>query len=103
MDAFLINSRIPTSKFLECFVWVRVLLSSQNGLDGFGNHCPVILKILIDLIWVYPLQLGKVVARLGGMHFLMSFIGCIGNLLVNSGLIDILKSAFGGVEKMLTG
>ena len=60
-------------------------------------------KILIDLIWVYPFQLGKVVSRLGGMHFLMSFIGCIGNLLVNSGLIDILKSAFGGVEKMLTG
>ena len=60
-------------------------------------------KILIDLIWVYPLQLGKVVARLGGMHFLMTFIGCIDNLLVNSGLIDILNSAFGGVDKMLTG
>ena len=52
---------------------------------------------------MYPLQLGKAVARLGGMPFLMSFIGCIGNLLVNSGLIDILKSSFGGVEKMLTG
>ena len=25
-------------------------------------------KILVDLIWVYPLQLGKAVARLGGMQ-----------------------------------
>ena len=27
-------------------------------------------KILINLIWVFPFQLGKLVARLGGMHLL---------------------------------
>ena len=33
----------------------------------------------------------------------MSFIGCVGSLMAKSGLVQLLKSAFGGVEKMLTG
>ena len=43
------------------------------------------------------------VSRLGGMHFLMSFIECIGSLMEGSGLKEIMKSAFAGVEKMLLG
>lgn len=33
----------------------------------------------------------------------MSFIGCVGSLMTSSGLTQLVKSAFGGVEKMLTG
>ena len=33
----------------------------------------------------------------------MSFIGCVGNLMQNSGLEAVMKSAFGGVPKMLSG
>ena len=32
---------------------------------------------------------------------LMSFIGCVGVLMSNSGLTNLLKRAFSGVEKML--
>ena len=32
----------------------------------------------------------------------MSFFGCIGNLMSNSGLEDVLSAAFGGVKKMLS-
>ena len=32
----------------------------------------------------------------------MSFIGCVGSLMAKSELTQLLKSAFGGVEKMLT-
>ena len=38
----------------------------------------------------------------GGMRLVMSFVGCIGVLMKNSGLLSWLKSAFGGEEKMLT-
>ena len=38
----------------------------------------------------------------GGMHLVMSFVGCIGVLMKNSGLLSWLKSAFAGEEKMLT-
>ena len=33
----------------------------------------------------------------------MSFSGSVDNLMVDSGLIDILKYAFGGIDKMLSG
>ena len=33
----------------------------------------------------------------------MSFVGCVGKLMDNSGLDSILKSTFGGVDKMLLG
>lgn len=60
-------------------------------------------KVLVDIKWTYPEKFGHFVLRLGGMHFLMTFIWCIGTLIGNSGLEDILQSAFWGVEKMFTG
>ena len=59
-------------------------------------------KILIDIKWAYPEKVKNVIVRLGGMHFLMSYV-CIGKLNVNTGLQEILESAFAGVEKMLMG
>ena len=61
-------------------------------------------RIALNVQWVYPSLFGDdFINRLGGMHFLMSFIGAIGSLMSNSGLEDIMKAAFGGVAKMLTG
>ena len=37
------------------------------------------------------------------MHTLMSFVGSVGALMGNSGLDEVLKAAFGGVTRMLTG
>ena len=56
-------------------------------------------RVLLQVLWDDPVLYKCVFPRLGGMHFLMSFIGCIGTLMANSGLADVLKSAFGGVEK----
>ena len=39
----------------------------------------------------------KMIPRLGGMHWLMSFVGCIGVLMENSGLVPWLECAFAGV------
>ena len=37
------------------------------------------------------------------MHTLMSFVGCVGNLMAESGLEDVMKSTFGGAAHMLCG
>ena len=37
------------------------------------------------------------------MHFLMDIVSCIGTLMADSGLKDILCQTFGSVEKMLVG
>ena len=60
-------------------------------------------KVVVDITWVYPDAFSKFIPRLGGMHLLMSFVGCIGTFMSNSGLEDLLCAAFGGVSKMLAG
>ena len=41
------------------------------------------------------------VPRLGGMHWLMSFIGCVGVRMENRGLVSWLQSAFASVPKKI--
>ena len=54
-------------------------------------------------MWIYHELAIDFIPRLGGMHWLMSFVGSIGTLMMNSGLEDILKKAFASVSKMLAG
>ena len=62
-----------------------------------------IYKIVIDITFHQPDLLTNIVAILGGMHFLMDFVGCVGTLMADSGLKEILMTSFGSVEKMLQG
>ena len=58
----------------------------------------------LNVQWAYPGLYGEdIVIRLGRMHFLMSYIGAVGILMAGSGLEVLIKAAFGGVVKMLTG
>jgi len=59
--------------------------------------------VAVNITWVYPEQFKNFQPRLGGMHYLMSFIGAIGTLMNNTGLAEIMQTAFGGVPKMLCG
>jgi len=59
-------------------------------------------RIIVDIRWVYPYLFTQFIPRPGGMHLLMSFVGSVGTLMANTGLEEIMKSAFGGVAKMLT-
>ena len=60
-------------------------------------------KVALDVIWSDSLRWKYMIPRLGGMHWLMSFIGCVGVLMENSGLVPLLQSAFASVPKMMTG
>ena len=62
-----------------------------------------IYKIVVDISFHQPELLTSVVAILGGMHFIMDFVGCIGALMAESGLKEVLASSFGSVDKMLQG
>ena len=60
-------------------------------------------RIALDITWSDPCRWKLFVPRIGGMHWLMSFVGCVGVLMNNTGLLEILKSAFSGADKMLLG
>jgi len=52
-------------------------------------------KVTLYVKWAYPDRFNDVIPRLGGMHSLMSCVGCIRTLMENSGLSDILNDVFG--------
>jgi hypothetical protein len=60
-------------------------------------------KVAVNITWAYPDRFQNFILRLGGMHFIMNFIGCVGTLMGDTGLADVMESAFGGVAHMLTG
>ena len=60
-------------------------------------------RVAVDVYWTYPERFPDVVLRLGGMHALMSFVGSIGTLMAETGLVELMTPVFGGVGKMLSG
>lgn len=60
-------------------------------------------RVAAHVMWENQALFGNIYLRLGGMHLLMSYVGCIGYLMAGSGIVEVLSEAFGGVLKMLTG
>ena len=60
-------------------------------------------RYAVEIQWARPdiFPQSTFLIRYGGMHMLMSFIGAVGNLMTETGLSNILSSAFSGVHKML--
>ena len=60
-------------------------------------------RVALHATWENPARFSNIYLRLGGMHLLMSYCGCIGTPMAETGLAEILSVPFGGVLKMLTG
>ena len=60
-------------------------------------------SVVLDIMWANHNRWMFFVPWLGGMHWLMSFIGSVGALMAGSGLKEILNSAFVSSDKMLLG
>ena len=60
-------------------------------------------RVIMDIIWEDPVRWKHFYPRIGGMHWLMSFVGAVGKLMKNSGLNLLMKTAFAGVGKMASG
>ena len=48
-------------------------------------------KVGVDIMWANPQAFPNVILRLGGMHTLMSFAGCVGSLMNEAGLQEVLE------------
>ena len=60
-------------------------------------------RVVVDLTFHTPALLSEVVAVLGGMHFRMDFVGCVGLLTAENNTKAIISTTFGYVDKMLSG
>ena len=60
-------------------------------------------SVVLDIMWADCDRWVFFVPQLGGMHWLMSFIGRVGALMASSGLKEILSREFAGSDKMIQG
>ena len=61
-------------------------------------------RVGLNVQWANPdLFDENFILCIGGMQFLMSYVGAVGVLMAGSRLEEVMKAAFGGAMKMLTG
>ena len=88
---------------------LTAMIEGEEATTKVGQEVTVftadqqLYRVMLDIKWSDAQRWSKFVPRIGGMHWLMSFIGCIGVLMNKTGLSEVMKSAFSGVEKMLLG
>jgi len=88
---------------------LTAMVNAQEVTNSCGQEVTIftndqqLYKVTVGIKWAYPDRFLHFIPRLGGMHFLMSFIGSVGTLMANTGIEEILKAAFGGVSHMLSG
>ena len=56
-----------------------------------------------QICWYQSLQFNNVIVHPGGMHFIQSFVGCIGKLMKGSGLESYVAAAYGGLTGIFNG
>ena len=88
---------------MTAMVEAQRLTNSTGQVYTIFTNDQQLYRVAVNVTWVHSEQFVNFIPRLGGMHTLMSFVGAIGTLMVDSGLEQILEVAFGGVSKMLSG
>ena len=85
---------------------LSVMLLAKKRCESTGQGFTIFVadlqlyKVALDVMWNFPHLFDKsFILVLGGMHLLMNFISCIGNLMESSGLSKVLESTFGSVKK----
>ena len=88
---------------------MSAMIEAQRLTNECGQEITVftndqqLYRVAVNITWVYPELFINFKPRLGGMHTLMGFIASVGTLMNNTGLTEIMQTAFGGVPKMLSG
>lgn len=90
-------------------VYTALLFAQSEASKYNRNYCivtfdqPLFIKA-VDIITASP-ELANVVARLGGFHLLMSFMGATGFIMAGSGLEELWRTIYGSdsITHMLDG
>jgi hypothetical protein len=88
---------------MTAMVKAKILMDtvSQSYVIFTADQQPY--SISLHFLWENQALFNDFYIRLGGMHLLMSYCGCIRTLMAESGIVALLSVAFGGVLKMLNG
>ena len=91
------------SIMLTAMTYVELVTANAGQEVSVFTCDQQLYRVTLDIIWTNPERWKKFYPRLGGMHWVMSFSGCIGKLMANGGLEKVMSCAFAGVPKMPIG
>lgn len=82
----------------------KIAKSAGQGITVFTAD-QQLYRVVLDIVWSDPVCWTDFIPCIGGMHWLMSFIGCAGELMSNSGLsswrFSVLELLRGFVDDMV--
>ena len=84
--------------------YVMYMMKSLTELGMTYIHLPPDMQLYIQAMqikWNEPQAFDKLILRPGVMHIVQNICGCIGQLMMGSGLADLIGSAFGGVGSIM--
>ena len=89
--------------YLDCFVILQIIYmySRETNKAGGTAQCIRVTSYCgaaVNISWALPDRVDNMVLRLDGMGFLVSLIGCVGSLIPESYLVDIMSCALRGVD-----
>ena len=88
---------------LTTLTFIEEFMKQHNMVYTHLSADMQLYKVILQIKWSHLTRWNNLVVRPGGMHTLMSFVGCIGALMNSSGLEELLNAAFKGVSHMLNG
>ena len=83
---------------------VMYMMQSLTDLGMTYIHLSPDMQLYIQAMqikWNEPQAFDKLILRPGVMHIVQNVCGCIGQLMMGSGLADLIGSAFGGVGSIM--
>ena len=83
--------------------YVMCMMQSLTDLGMTYTHLSPDMQLYIQAMQIKlnePHAFDKLILRPGVMHIVQNVCGCIGQLMMGSGLADLIGSAFGGVGRI---
>ena len=83
---------------------VMYMMQSLTDLGMTHIHLSPDMQVYIQAMqikWNEPQAFDKLILRPGVMHIVQNVCGCIGQLMMGSGLADLIGSEFGGVGSIM--
>lgn len=79
---------------------MAALVKAQAVTETTGQEYVVftadqqLYRVAVHVMWENQARFNNVYIRLGGMHLLMSYVGCIGSLMAGSGIVEVLSEVY---------
>jgi len=88
---------------------ISAMMKAKQITEGLGQEYIIftadqqLYQVAFHVIRENQALFSNVHLQLGGMHFLVSYCGCIRTLMAETGMVEIQSVPFGGVLKMISG